>query len=95
MFYIKGKGYYEQYKADQAYADYGLPEPVYGTDTITNTDLVRQLGWIMIFMEIFFPCNTKTINHKSLLAVVGTGMKEIIMENLFGPKKVWHSRQMV
>ena len=45
LFYIKGKGYYEQYKADQAYADYGLPEPVYGTDVITNTDLVRQL-WL-------------------------------------------------
>jgi len=45
LFYIKGKGFYEQYKADQAYADYGLPEPVYGTDTITNTDLVRQL-WL-------------------------------------------------
>jgi iron complex outermembrane receptor protein len=45
LFYIKGKGYYEQYKADQAYADYGLPEPIYGTDTITNTDLVRQL-WL-------------------------------------------------
>jgi len=45
LFYIKGKGYYEQYKADQAYADYGLTQPVYGTDTITNTDLVRQL-WL-------------------------------------------------
>ena len=45
LFYIKGKGYYEQYKADEAYADYGLPEPVYGTDVITNTDLVRQL-WL-------------------------------------------------
>jgi iron complex outermembrane receptor protein len=45
LFYIKGKGYYEEYRADQAYTDYGLPEPVYGTDTITNTDLVRQL-WL-------------------------------------------------
>src|SRR5688572_26603388 len=45
LFYIKGKGYYEQYKADEAYADYGLPEPVYGTDVITHTDLVRQL-WL-------------------------------------------------
>src|SRR6185436_16840440 len=45
LFYIKGKGYYEQYKADQAYADYGLPEPVYGPDVITNTDIVRQL-WL-------------------------------------------------
>ena len=45
LFYIKGKGYYEQYKADESYADYGLSEPVYGPDTITNTDLVRQL-WL-------------------------------------------------
>lgn len=45
LFYIKGKGYYEQYKAGEAYADYGLPEPVNGPDVITNTDLVRQL-WL-------------------------------------------------
>ena len=45
LFYIKGKGYYEQYKADQLYADYGLPEPIFGTATISNTDLVRQL-WL-------------------------------------------------
>jgi len=45
LFYIRGKGYYEQYKADQAFSDYSLPEPIYGTDTITNTDLVRQL-WL-------------------------------------------------
>ena len=45
LFYIKGKGYYEQYKENQTYSDYGLPGPIYGTDTITNTDLVRQL-WL-------------------------------------------------
>ncbi len=26
-----------------------------------------NFGWIMIFMEIFFPCNTKTIKHRSTL----------------------------
>jgi iron complex outermembrane recepter protein len=45
LFYVKGNGYYEQYKADEAYADYGLPEPVSGNVVITNTDLVRQL-WL-------------------------------------------------
>ena len=45
LFLIHGKGYYEQYKADQAYTDYGLPAPIYGNDPITNTDLVRQL-WL-------------------------------------------------
>lgn len=45
LFLIEGKGYYEQYKSDRAYADYGLTEPVFGNDVITNTDLVRQL-WL-------------------------------------------------
>ena len=29
LFLTKGKGYYEQYKADQAYADYGMPDPLF------------------------------------------------------------------
>ncbi len=45
LFYIKGKGYYEEYRADQAYADYGIPEPLIGNQVITKTDLVRQL-WL-------------------------------------------------
>ncbi|MBS1655431.1 MAG: TonB-dependent receptor plug domain-containing protein, partial [Bacteroidetes bacterium] len=45
LFYTKGKGYYEEYKADQDYADYNLPYPVSGMDTIYTTDLVRQL-WL-------------------------------------------------
>lgn len=45
FFYVKGKGYYEQYKAGEYYADYGLVPPVYGNDTIFSTDLVRQL-WL-------------------------------------------------
>ena len=45
FFYTIGKGYYEEYQADEAYADYGLPDFVAGTETITETDLVRQL-WL-------------------------------------------------
>jgi len=45
LFYVKGKGYYEQYKADEAYEDYGLPKPVIGNQPISRTDLVRQL-WL-------------------------------------------------
>jgi iron complex outermembrane receptor protein len=45
VFYIKGKGYYEQYKAAEAYADYGLPEPVIGNQPVSNSDLARQL-WL-------------------------------------------------
>ncbi|TMI61812.1 MAG: TonB-dependent receptor [Bacteroidetes bacterium] len=42
LFLIKGKGYYEQYKADEDYADYDLPYPDMNT---TTSDLVRQL-WL-------------------------------------------------
>ena len=42
MFYIKGKGYYEEYKADQPYAKYGLQNSTNGGTTIAASDLVRQ-----------------------------------------------------
>lgn len=45
IFLVPGKGYYEQYKADQDYADYGLPDRVRGIDTVRSSDLVRQL-WL-------------------------------------------------
>ena len=42
LFYTRGKGYYEEYKADQRYSRYGLPNVVIGGNTVTRTDLVRQ-----------------------------------------------------
>ena len=44
-FFIKGKGYYEEYKAEQKFSRYGLPNYVAGSTVITKTDLVRQL-WL-------------------------------------------------
>lgn len=45
VFLTKGKGYYEQYKADEAIGDYGLPDHIVGPDTTTNTDIIRRL-WL-------------------------------------------------
>jgi iron complex outermembrane recepter protein len=42
VFLTRGKGYYEEYKADQRFARYGLPNIVVAGNTITKTDLVRQ-----------------------------------------------------
>ncbi|HWR94618.1 MAG TPA: TonB-dependent receptor [Flavobacterium sp.] len=39
--FSKGKGYYEEYKEDQDFADYGL-NPIADAPTVTTTDLVRQ-----------------------------------------------------
>ena len=42
LHYTKGKGFFEQYKEDEAFADYGLPDVSIGSDTITETDLIRR-----------------------------------------------------
>jgi iron complex outermembrane receptor protein len=42
FFLTRGKGYYEEYKPAIAYANYGLNAPVFGSDTISSTDLVQQ-----------------------------------------------------
>ena len=45
FFLTQGRGYYENYKAGQAFEEYGLSDLVTGNDTISETDLVRQL-WL-------------------------------------------------
>ncbi|WP_290791111.1 TonB-dependent receptor [Flavihumibacter sp. UBA7668] len=44
-FLTRGRGYYEQYKADEDYADYGLDYPVINGSPVSSTDLIRQL-WL-------------------------------------------------
>ncbi|MEP6674520.1 MAG: TonB-dependent receptor plug domain-containing protein [Ferruginibacter sp.] len=45
LFITHGKGYYEEYRAAQKYADYGLPDFNNGSSTVTKTDLVKRL-WL-------------------------------------------------
>ena len=42
LHYTKGKGYYEQYKSGEDFADYGLNNVTIGNDTLTETDLIRR-----------------------------------------------------
>ena len=44
-FFTKGKGYYEQYKAEALLESYGLPNYKEGNNVITTTDVVRRL-WL-------------------------------------------------
>ncbi len=41
-FYVRGFGYYENFKQNQRFSKYGLPHVIVGGDTITKTDLVRR-----------------------------------------------------
>ena len=45
VFVTRGYGYYEEYRAAQNFSDYGLPDYHTGNQTITSTDLIRQL-WL-------------------------------------------------
>lgn len=45
LYITNGKGYYEQYKASQKFSKYGLSDFIVGSNTITKTDLIRQL-WL-------------------------------------------------
>ena len=45
VFLTKGKGYYEEYRADQQLSDYGLPDYIVGDDTTRSTNLIRRL-WL-------------------------------------------------
>ena len=41
-FLTTGKGYYESYKNDKKFTDYGMSDPIIGNDTIRRTNLIQQ-----------------------------------------------------
>ncbi|MBI5856906.1 MAG: TonB-dependent receptor [Sphingobacteriales bacterium] len=45
LFSTHGEGYYEQYKADQKYSKYNLPDPPSSGSPVTRSDMIRQL-WL-------------------------------------------------
>ncbi|PZX57910.1 TonB-dependent receptor [Algoriphagus chordae] len=45
LHYTYGRGYYEQYREDDPYSDYRLPDVTIGDSIITNTDIIRRL-WL-------------------------------------------------
>ena len=40
--YTKGRGFYEQFKPEDNYLNYGLPNVVIGTTTLKQTDIIRR-----------------------------------------------------
>lgn len=42
LHYTKGKGYYEEYREDQSFTDYGLPSFSIGDSILSSSDLIRR-----------------------------------------------------
>ncbi|MCF6140082.1 TonB-dependent receptor [Flavobacterium sp. K77] len=80
LHYTKGKGYYENYKEDADFADYGL-QPF---GTVTTTDLVRQKWLDNDFYGTTFSANYK---DESIDVIFGGGWNKY-EGNHFG-KVIW------
>lgn len=55
--YTYGRGYYENFKEGQDFADYRMDYPVVGTETIESTDLVNRKWLDNIFYGMTFALN--------------------------------------
>ena len=53
LHYTKGAGYYEQYKNEEAFDDYGLMDIMFGDTIISETDLVRRRWLTTTFMVAY------------------------------------------
>jgi iron complex outermembrane receptor protein len=42
FFHTHGEGYFEQFREDDSFSDYGLNDVIIGIDTLTTTDLIRR-----------------------------------------------------
>ncbi|RYJ41291.1 TonB-dependent receptor [Flavobacterium beibuense] len=62
LHYTIGKGYYEQYRQDEDFADYGLNEITIGGETINSTDLIRRRWLENDFYGTTFSANYKNDN---------------------------------
>jgi iron complex outermembrane receptor protein len=74
--YTRGRGYYEQYRRNDDFADYGLEPLIFGADTVVTTDLIRQ-RWLdnhfygTVFSMTFDP-------YKGFRFILGGGANQYV-----------------
>jgi len=71
LHYTKGDGYYEEYKEDHYFTDYGLEPVTIGDSTIYQTDLIRRKWMSNSFYGLIYSLNYR---NEKLEASVGGGM---------------------
>ena len=75
LHYTRGKGYYEQYRPDEDFGDYGFSPLILATDTITTTDLIRRRWLDNHFYGGVF---SLSYDHKRLNLTFGGGANQYI-----------------
>ena len=76
------------YKVQEEFSDYGLPDLVLGDTTINRLILSGNYGWIIIFMDKYFLFNTKKINMQVTIGGGWTGMTESLWRYYLGSSMV-------
>jgi len=66
-----GKGYYEEYREDQLYSDYGLPPVILDTTVIFSTDMIRRKWMSNTFYGAVW---SVTYRKNRIDAVIGGGL---------------------
>ncbi|MFH1159990.1 MAG: TonB-dependent receptor [bacterium] len=80
-----GNGYYESYKQDEYFAEYGLQDVIIGGDTITNTNLVNRKMMDNSFYGMTFSANY--IQPDRFNVILGGALNQYYGEH-FG-KVIW------
>ncbi len=74
LHYTKGRGYYEEFKGQDDFYNYGLPNFVLNTDTIATSDIVRQRWLDNIFYGLTYAVNYNS--NKRFSFTVGGGANQ-------------------
>lgn len=80
LFYSQGRGYYEQYRHNNRFSSYGLPNVVVGNTTVRRTDLIRQLWLDNDFYGGLYTLEYKKKKH----SLIGGGGYTVYKGNHFG-----------
>ncbi len=67
LFYIKGRGYYEQFKEDKKFSDYNLDDIITGGDTIKRTNLIQRKWLDNDFKGLTYSLNYTTGKMKLII----------------------------
>ncbi len=86
LHYTRGQGFFEQYKADEALADYGLENISMGGEVVANTDLIRRLWLDNDFYGTVYSLNYRPPSGR-LDATLGGGYN--IYEGLHFGEVIW------
>ena len=73
LHYTRGRGFFEQYKEDEDYADYGLEPIDIGGETINTTDLIQRKWLVNDFYGTVF---SATYDKNNLKLILGGGYNE-------------------